>query len=162
MTRYRNTKRVTQPCRVVVGSSGVVSMYVPFNEEFLTAFKNTIHKDDRHYNPDRKVWQIKPEVLASAIETLQQHFSKIEGLDALIESPFDTLKITPDAPDELVKYAAKTLRAKYHPDRIHIDNYKELWPHATTLDEARNLATDYLQEIGEAEKLIVESRREDV
>ncbi len=161
MTRYRNTKRVTQPCRIVVGSSGIVTMYVPYNEAFLNEFKNVIHKDDRHYNPERKVWQIKPEVLASAIESLQQHFSKIEGLDALIESPFDTLKITPDAPDELVRYAAKTLRAKYHPDRIYIDNYQEMFPHASSLAEAKSQATDYLQEVGEAEKLILDSRREE-
>ena len=160
MARYRNTKRVTQPCRVSVGSNGVITIFAPYNEEFLGEFKRVIHKDSRHYDPRRKIHQITPEVLAATVEVLRTHFSKIEGLDALIESPYDVLKITPDAPDEMVKLAAKTLRAKYHPDRINHSNYLELFPEASSLADAQAKGTEILQEIGEAEKLIIESRKD--
>ncbi|MHA1951879.1 MAG: hypothetical protein ACW99G_24080 [Candidatus Thorarchaeota archaeon] len=165
MTRYRNTKRVTQPCRIVVGSSGVVSFYAPFNENFLEEFKNVFHKHDRHWNPDRKIWQIKAEGIAALVEVLNKYYNKIEGLDALIESPFDVLKITPDAPLELVKLAAKALRIKYAPDRItSTDQALELYPEleieecSDIIRLAKEQATEYLQEVGEAEKLIIEIR----
>ena len=158
MTRYRNTKRVTQPCRVSVGSNGVITIYAPYNEEFLGEFKRVINKQNRHYDGTRKIHQITPDVLAATIQILQNHFSKIEGLEALIESPYDTLKITPDAPDEMVKIAAKTLRSKYHPDKITQDNYLTIFPDASSLQDARSKGTSYLQEIGEALRLIEESR----
>jgi hypothetical protein len=158
MTRYRNTRRVTQPCRIVVGSSGVVSFYAPFNENFLEEFKNVFHKHDRHWNPERKIWQIKAEGIAALVEVLQKYYNKIEGLDALIESPFDVLKITPDAPLRLVRAAAKMLRAEYHPDTVRSDNYLDLFPDSTSLAEAKEKATDFLQEVSEAEKLIFEIR----
>ena len=167
--RYRNTKRVTQPCRIVVGSSGVVSFYAPFNEQFLNEFKTAFVHDDRHWNPERKIYQIKPENITKLIEVMQKYYNKIEGLDALIESPFDVLKITPDAPLELVKLAAKALRIKYAPD--HITTIPEaigLYPELDTMADrlaiipkAKEQATDYLQEVGEAEKLILEIKQEE-
>jgi hypothetical protein len=166
--RYRNTKRVTQPCRIVVGSSGIVSFYAPYNEQFLGEFKNVFAHIDRHWNPERKIWQIKPEKITALIEVMQKYYNKIEGLDALIESPFDVLKITPDAPLELVKLAAKALRIKYAPDHItSTDQALELYPELDTEDcqdiirLAKEQATDYLQEVGEAEKLILEIKQEE-
>jgi hypothetical protein len=147
----------------VVGSSGVVSFYAPYNEQFLAEFKNVFHTHDRHWNPDRKIWQIKQEGISALIEVMQKYYNKIEGLDALIESPFDVLKVTPDAPVRLVKASAKALRHMYHPDHIHsTDDALELFPELETEDcediirKAREMATDYLQELGEAEKLILE------
>lgn len=159
MTRYRNTKRVTQPCRISVNSSGVVSFFAPFNESFLQEFKNVFNHEDRHWNPDRKIWQIKQAGIAALVEILNKYYNKIEGLDALIESPFDVIKVTPDAPNEVVKVAAKTLRTKYHPDKITIGNYRDLFPEAQDVTQAKEMGTLMLQEIGEAEKLIYEIRK---
>jgi hypothetical protein len=141
---------------VVVGSSGVVNFYAPYNEAFLAEFKNVFNVHDRHWNPDRKIWQIKQEGIAALIEVMQKYYNKIEGLDALIESPFDVLKVTPDAPVKLVRMAAKVLRSEYHPDHINFGNFQEKFPEAQSLEEAVGMATDHLQEIGEAEKLILE------
>lgn len=164
--RYRNTKRVTQPCRIVVGSSGVVSFYAPFNENFLEEFKGVFNKNDRHWNPDRKIWQIKAEGIAALVEVLSKYYNKIEGLDALIESPYDVLRVTPDASDKLVKMSAKVLRQEYHPDRISNSvDALALFPELEgeverdyLVHEARTRATAFLQEVGEAEKLIMEIR----
>ncbi len=155
--RYRNTKRVTQPCRIVVGSSGVVSFYAPYNETFLAEFKNVFNKHDRHWNPDRKIWQIKQEGIAALVEVLQKYYNKIEGLDSLIESPYDVLRVTPEASRKLVRMSAKVLRTEYHPDHITtVEKGMELFPEAGSLDKAKEMATNFLQEIGEAEKLILE------
>lgn len=160
MSRYRNTKRVKQPCRVSVNQAGVVTFFAPENDKFFAAFSNAFEGSRRVWDDARKIWKIPVDSVEEMIDLLEAHYRKVEGLEVLFQSPFDVLRITPDAPNEMVKFSAKILRTRYHPDKVQPDTWSEMWPEAATMSEALSLSTDFLQQIGEAEKLIIKSREQ--
>lgn len=148
MTRYRNTPKVRQPCRIVVSQQGVVTIVAPYNKAFIDEWQKELSTDNYEWIEKAKKYTLKPSVLEQCVQIAQKYFPRVEGLEDIIESPYDTLKVAENAPLEVCIAAEKALRVLHHPDRAEGD-------------EDREARTDFCQELGEALKEIMESQQEE-
>lgn len=155
MAKFRAShKKAKRPCRIIVAPNGVVSVQAPFNEEFRDDFLAAIDSRRRQWDGKRELWMTTPELLPTVVEILQRHFSRIEGLDELMRDEYDVIGVAHGTPIVIVEAVVKAWRKEYHPDRVRADNYKELYPDALSLDEARQMANARLAEIGQALEII--------
>lgn len=148
MTRYRNTPKVRQPCRIVVSQQGIVTVVAPYNKKFIEEWQKELSTDDYEWIEKDKKYRLKASTLEACVTIAQKYFPRVEGLEDIIESPYDTLQVAEGAPLEVCKAAHKALMTKFHPDRAPDTATRAEW-------------TDLCQQYGEAMKEIEESLQEE-
>ena len=125
MTRYRNTPKVRQPCRIVVSQQNVITIIAPYNKQFIDEWQKELSADSYEWIEKDKKFILKPSVLENCVGIAQKYFPRVEGLEDIIESPYDTLQVAEGAPVEVCKAAEKALRILHHPDRATDEQDRE-------------------------------------
>jgi DnaJ-class molecular chaperone len=131
-----------------VSQQNVITIIAPYNKKFIDEWQRELTTDSYEWVEKEKKYILKPSVLEKCVGIAQKYFPRVEGLEDIIESPYDTLQVAENAPLEVCKAAEKALRIIHHPDRAKDEDDRE----------ARN---QFCQEIGEALKEIVESLQEE-
>ena len=117
--RYRNNPKVRQPCRIAVDQQGLITIIAPYNKAFVEEWQKELTRDNFEWLEKEKKYKIKPSALETCVKIAQKYFPRVEGLEDIIVSPYDTLQVAEDAPMEVCKAAHKALTIKYHPDRLN-------------------------------------------
>jgi len=141
VTRYRNTPKVRQPCRIVASQQGIVTIVAPYHKKFIEEWQRELSTDDYTWDEKDKKYRLKPSTLEKCVTIAQKFFPRVEGLEDIIESPYDTLQVAENAPIEVCRAAEKALRITHHPDRA-------------TDEKDREERNQFCQELGEALKEI--------
>ena len=101
-------------------------MRTPYHTEFLQDFKTLIPGRQRTWNPDDKIWHIRPSAVDDVIALCKTWFSdnvevvfcKREGSHQRTDTgPHGVLFVQEGAPREVVEAAYKALARLHHPDK---------------------------------------------
>lgn len=93
-----------------------------YDADFVQSLKNHLPPSMRRWDPMDKIWLIHELYLDDAIELMDQYFDDYEidipePLQNQNQGPYGILFLLPNAPNELVKSAYRTLSMRYHPDK---------------------------------------------
>lgn len=114
----------------VTSEQHVLTLKMPYNQDFVSELKETIPAHMRQWDPDSKVWYVGLPYLGALVRILEGYFSDSEilldhdipnliALRDVIEpkhSPYSELYLLPDAPKEVCYAAYRALAKLFHPD----------------------------------------------
>lgn len=114
-------------CIIRYQEDGSATMRTPYDVDFIDEFKRLISWRQRTWDPDAKVWHIRPSAVDDVIAFCKTYYDDVnivmfsrqrsQSSGTRSDGALDVLYLRPGAPKELIDAAYKTLARLHHPDK---------------------------------------------